>query len=406
MGWKLGSQGRVRIVPGELFGSRRTTARVMTGWLAFSCGIALGLSAPWALAQPEPSNALTGEAPIEPARSERAVVVLYEPLELEDGLRQRVRRAVTSELSELRVRVEWVAAAPVSDLTEAVVEARGWARSQGAAAVVWLEVSERGWRVFLFEPRGPHLRQRRIGAASSEAATEELAVVLRSALTAIVEGIEAGMSEVVLETAPPKPEPSTEAAGIDATYLSPSVPRQTLLALGGVYTGSAYTDEGPWENGGALVLQLRPERGSVFLALSHGVLSPLVIDREVSGARVRTRVRRRPTELFAGVELGKDALRWGPEVGVVADFVRRESLGAEAPFLATTTSSRWQIAGSARVRGTWFLVEGVGVSSSLGADFLVAPVRHVVDVEGSSVLLLRQAPIRPRLEMGVFVQLW
>lgn len=378
----------------------------MIGWLALSCGVALSSSAPLALAQQETSNAFAGEASSEPAHSERAVVILYEPLELEDGLRQRVREAVTSELSELRVRVEWAAAAPASDLTEAVAEAKGWAQSQGAAAVVWLEVSERGWRLFLFEPRGPHLRQRRIGAASSEAATEELAVVLRSALTAIVEGIEAGMSEVVLEMAPHKPEPLAEAAGIDSTQPDPSVPGRALLALGGAYTGSFYTSEGPWENGGSLVLQFRPERGSVFLGLSYAVLSPRVIEREVSGAKVQTRIRRRPAELFAGVELGSGALRWGPELGVVADFVRRESLGAEAPFLATTTSSRWQIAGSARVRGTWFLVEGVGVSSSLGADFLVAPVRHVVDVEGSSILLLRQAPIRPRLEMGVFVQLW
>lgn len=377
-----------------------------TRWLPLSCGVALIPSAPLALAQEEPGSALAGEESTQLDPSERAVVVLYEPLALTDGLRQLVRKAVTSELSEIRVRVEWVAATPASDLKEAVAEAKGWAQRRNAAAVVWLEVSERGWRVFLFEPRGPHLRQRRIGIESSEAASEELAVVLRSALTAIVEGIEAGMSEVVLETTPPTSETPTESTGNDFAHFRHAVSERAWLALGGGYTGSSYSGDGPWDNGGFLVLQIRPERGPVFLALSYAVLAPAVVDGEVSGAKVQTRLRRRPAELFAGVEFGRGALRWGPELGVVVDAVRRESMGAEEPLRVTTASSRWQLAGSSRVRGTWYVVEGVAVSSSLGADFWVTPVRYVVDVEGSSVPVLRQAPIRPRLELGVFVPLW
>lgn len=153
-------------------------------------------------------------------------------------------------------------------------------------------------------------------------------------------------------------------------------------------------------------MQLRPGRGAAYVAVGYTASTPLVVSRDVAGASVRTRIRRRPAEVFSGVEAGDGALRWGLEAGLVADLVERESLSAEAPFLGTETSERWQMAAGARLRVTWLFAEGVGLSSSVGADFLLDPVRHVAEVEGNAVVLLQQTPIRPRLELGAFVRLW
>ena len=342
----------------------------------------------------------------------RATLLFCEPEHLPVAGRRALRGKVVGELGELGVRVRGMTALEGRALRDRVAEAMTRAGAHGADAVVWLERSEAGERIYLLDVRGPHMRQRLIyGVGSAEIASEEIMVVLRSALTAIVEDIEAGLSEVALPGPSPAPaaaldDSAASKAVEDESMVAPTETREVLLGVRVGYAGASYARVAPWQHGLSVGAQLRPWRGAVYADLSHTFAAPMHVSSYVGSGQLETILRRRPTELFFGWEMSERAFRWGPELGLLLDRIERTTPRVGEPFVTAERFERWQLALGARVRVTWRFDGTSGFTPSCGADFPLGTYDQAATVDSTRIPLLEQRSFRPRLDAGLFLGVW
>jgi hypothetical protein len=315
-----------------------------------------------------------------------------------------VLEATRAPLAELGVELA-VAARPNSpDLAATTEAARTLAHSLQAVAVIWLDTERAGSSflvLYFFDPARSRLLTRRVEVSESEsAAAEEVAVVLRSAIDALLEGEELAMTEVAVaevKEEPPAPRPRPALPLSPAARLKPET-----LALGLGYVGSIFTEEASLQSGARLSLSIRPPRSRWWFAAAYEFLASL----EANAAGAVTEVARHPIEVAVARDLFTGALRLSPEAALIADAVHRQTERADAPLEATAPSTRWLWAVSLRFRGSWSLATRVWLVSALGADFVLNPFEQVAAQSASRASVSSLLAVRPRLEAGFSMNLW
>jgi hypothetical protein len=247
------------------------------------------------------------------------------------------------------------------------------------------------------------LLTRQVEVSDSEsAAAEEVAVVLRSAVGALLEGEEVAMTEVALPEVKKEP-PAPLARPAPPTRPPPQAPsRPNSFGVGLSYVGSIFNDQGTWQSGARLALALRPFASRWWLGAAYEVLPPLDAD----GAGATTRVARHPAELNVAHELLSGWLRIAPEFAVVADAVHRETREVDADLEATSPSTRWLWALSMRLRGRCVLGVRSSLWGSLGADFVLNPFEQVAAQPGAERAVASLLAVRPHVEAGFLFDLW
>jgi hypothetical protein len=314
--------------------------------------------------------------------------------------------AAKGQLAEIGIDVVLMPGARDSLASNAQI-ARKIAVTSPTLAVVWFERRANTLVVFFYDPAGPRLYSRQFAASGAPAAaSEEIAIVLRSAVNAVIEGGAVGMAEVrlpepqaeqpkPLREKKPKAKPLADEPGTDSRA-------DAMLRIGASYVGALYAVGSAWQSGGALSLSLKPPEGLWFVGLAYTYFPALTIDE----LGTQSEIRRHPGELFAGVEIRLVPIWFVAEGALIADLMERSTERVRAGLTPTADSQRWLWAFSTRIGGAVPLADRARCFFTVGAEFLLNRFDHVVETEGSATTVASPMRARPRIELGLLVGLW
>jgi len=332
------------------------------------------------------------------AETSRVVLVLSEAERSEQAIDSHLLGALRGQLSEINVEVIVVSSAHES-LANAARRAKQLAKTKHALGVIWLEQAPSQLSVYLYDSVG-RLYGRDIDADGSPASqSEAIAIVLRSAVAAMLEGDEVGMTEVQL--------PAPSAINVAAPPSSPP-PRRTIpvdqryLRVGVSYVGTLFARRTPWQHGVELALSGSPTESPWFFGLGYTYFS--AVDFESMG--VKTRVERHPVEAFGGLDMSLGAVSVNVQGAVSADYIVRKTPQVGEGFLAAPTSGRWLCAVSTRLGATVAVTRHIYGVMSIGADFVLNPYHQVVQQSSADEVIGSPLLARPRLELGVALSVW
>ncbi len=303
---------------------------------------------------------------------------------------QRLTDALTSQLAELGIRVQ-LSRGPAIGRDAAAAGPSG----RRVLAFVWIEGTPEALVVHFYEPAGASLRERRIPVADLDAASlEEVAVVVRSAASALLERAD----EPFERSEGPEP-----VAAAPLERAPPPVPPQRTLRvqLALAYSGGLYAPELGWESGLFGSVAWRPVRMPWVFGIGYTWLPPA----DFVADRVTLEIARRPADVSIGWER---PLGWGTSFratgAVVVDPIRRRTGSAAEPFERTREETRWSWAASTRLRLGWAPAPRWSLFVSGGADFVLNRFEYVVGGEVQTPII-SPLRVRPRAHLGVAIDI-
>lgn len=365
--------------------------------------------------------------------------------------------AARAQLVDMNVRLEVAPGTDVADVRErmdriAVAPRKG----DRMLAAVWLDLRPPGdILVFVADGNARRVLVRRVHLASGAegAAFEEMAVIVRSTVGALLEGHAIGMepapSGTVADAAAkppapaptsPPPQPSAPAtaqapgARVDVvpvpaqpkSVLPPVTPvpvrpaaetstsppatredqappnpesrasrhRTEALRLGIAYVGGALAPGAGWQSGATF------SAGYVAPFGAYGSLSyDAYATASLLASGIEIELARHPTTLAVGYErtLFDGRMRLTGELGLMADAIQRSAVAGPG-FVPTSDATRvvWSLGPRARIAVR--LVAPIWIAVGAGLDVVLTRFDYVVS---PSVPVLELDTVRPRLELGL-----
>jgi len=308
--------------------------------------------------------------------------------------------ATQPQLADLGLGLTLTLRTPHESPAETAALARNLATAPSVLVVVWLDIEGSTLTLSLFDPRTGRVQSRRFTPSRRRAATaEEMAIVVRAAASAALETWETAEER---SPAPPAPRPASTAPAV-APPASGAVASEGLrFRAAAAYLGTQYADHTPWQNGAGAWLALRPPRSPWLLGAAYGHFFALPVNR----AGVRAEITRNVLELFGGLNLPSARFSWGAEGGLELEHAARRTLRAEAPLSPNPQARRISLAASVRARGSFVIAPPLLLSCALGAEVPLQRFDYVITRDsGERTSLLQPYPVRPRLELGLAVDL-
>ncbi|MBI5537179.1 MAG: hypothetical protein HY898_30945 [Deltaproteobacteria bacterium] len=346
----------------------------------------------------------TGQTPVS---AKRAIVILspaQTPVPTEPLI-----AAIRAQLGDVPVRVEVETIAEIPSEMRARIDlaATAAARHQAVGAF-WLEVDATGdYLLFLVEPDGSRSLVRRVRRqpAAEAAAIEELAVISRSSVTALLDGRRIGMEGAAASqsaSASAAPVGSTPPAVPPPVVAKPSASAQRpSLWLGVGYVGSTYSSQVPWQQGMVLSVRYSPSR-SWHMGFAYAFLPASQVDTD----RVSMRLARHPFELNAGYGVWAGPLQAGLELAAILDQTDRSVVVTTSSTLVPEPDqSHWSVGISPRGRLVWRASQQAQLFTSIGADVFFHRVEYVIESAGNENVTTPRA-VRGRVEAGLAVDAW
>jgi hypothetical protein len=333
------------------------------------------------------------------AAAARVAVVLAPPESPSHPLESELPSSLQGQLRELDVDVA-IVRAPRATLGPAALRAKKLAASEHAIAVIWLELRPTDVSVLLYQANG-HLYARDLAVDGSAASqSEAIAIILRSAIAAILEGSSVGMTEIQLPAPPAPPAPPASSAP------PPRAPRRgdrASVRAGASYVGSLFARKTAWEHGAALVLTAAPPASRWFFGLDYTHFVAL----ELTSAEVTAKIRRHPVEVFTGITQRSSWASWQVTGALSADYVVRTTERTAEGLVPAAPSGRWLWAISTRLGVMVPIATRVDTVAQLGAEFLLNPFHQVIgDTNVGNQVLGSPLLARPRVELGVLISVW
>lgn len=330
------------------------------------------------------------------AASARVVLVLTQADGATEPLDAPLLGALRGQLRELQLDVV-VVKRPDEPLADTARRARQITSAEHALGAIWLEFRSSGVLVFLYDSSG-HLYARSLqpdGSVVSQ--SEAIAIILRSAIAALLEGHEVGMTEVELPAparpvAPP-PRPAARPAEREARYLNAGIG----------YVGTLFARGGAWQNGAALSLTGAPFSSPLFVGVDYSFFPALTF--ESNG--VETRLARHPLEGLLGLRLRIGRAFFNVQAALSADYLVRTTLAASEGLVPTPATGRWLWAISSRLGIAVPVSARISGVLNVGADFLLNPFNQVVGAASEGDTLVGSPLLaRPRIDLGVMISVW
>lgn len=323
----------------------------------------------------------------EALRHEQNRLVVAVPEESTGLPAQELVAALRGQLAEMGVEVV-LSSRPfdVSSDTDSEVA------QESALAFVWLGKEGEVLAIHFFESDGATLRKRRVPLRGTDAASlEEVALVVRSAVSALLERRENELSaespsqEVAVAPRPYEEETSAEQPVSDSQ-------QQPSFWLGLGWVGQRYAPEVSFAHGVQAVFGLRPTGANYGLGMSYQLLPA---ERSTTDL-VSITVQRHPLEAFFSWESTtvRTPVFIGAQSGVMVDILRRTTVVSGPDLEPSPGASRASWALTARALLGIRLGPQITLQGHAGADVLVG--RVIVALEDGQVLL-QPHRIRPRL---------
>jgi hypothetical protein len=350
----------------------------------WSCCVALALVG----ARASAADADASEAPAAPQPSSAAVVFVRADA---SGASAKSYAGTEAQLRELSVQV--VSAEPMGNLSLAsqAFRAAELSRVHRALGTIWFgEDATRQLRVYVYDAKHRQLTSRTLARADA-ASSEEVAVVLRSAISALIAG-EATELELV---AIPPPQPAPPA-------MPPAPPRERAARLlaGASYVGTTYTS-GSFQNGVQLLIAGRPSPRTLL-----GLDATWFEKATLSGAGADAVLTRYPAELFGGYAFATSPRFFAyAELALQLELLQRRTHIADARLEARPGDDRLRFSVVPRLRSVFEPTSGLLGFAAFGADITTDRYDYVVQ-SGSGPVRFAARTVRPRLEAGVAVRFW
>jgi hypothetical protein len=232
---------------------------------------------------------------------------------------------------------------------------------------------------------------------SEASVAEEVAIVLRSAIGALLEGNMTGMTEVQLPPAPKAvaPRPS-------ADVLQQPTPEVPYLRVGAAYVGTLFSRNAAFQHGAAGAIAVGLPRTPFFAGLAYTYFAPLT----VAGGGAESLLRRHPIEGFAAAEFRFNPVYVTAEAALIADAVARTTVAAAPGLSATPPTTRWLWALSTRLSCAFPLRSRLRLKLGVGAEFLLNRFDQVTDgLNARRDVAASPLLARPRFEAGLVLGL-
>jgi hypothetical protein len=309
----------------------------------------------------------------------------------------------------------------------AAVEVGSAPAGEEALCVVIVDVEAAGLRLRFEDGTGGALGQpRTIPPNSAEVMATEVATIVRSLVLALGErgrvpesrsetagGAPTASGSSGAPSAPPTPASSSTPPPPESTlrrapeYLegnAPESPPPTFRGrFRGLYTGTIYAAELPWQNGMRLEAMYVAPRWFV-VGVGYAFNPPV----EVAGPDAVVHVARQAGSAFVGLEQRLALVSYGIDAALVVADTLRSTTSAAAPFEASAASSRLGVGGAMRVFG---LVRIPGFER-LHADLLLGveafPTREAFVTQGANgeASVLSPYAFRPEVGAGMGFDAW
>lgn len=367
----------------------------MPGWLrlgkaASACALAVALLASVSAAEPA-----------------RKVVLLLSSAD--EAQRETLVGAIQAQVGDLPVSVVVQKAETVPEKLRERLDLAGSAcREHGAMGAFFVEAEAADdLIVYLVEPEARRALVRRIKKTrgAEQAGVEEMSLVVRSTVGALLEGRAIGMEEgPELEPAPPPQEPPVviDRPAPERPVPAPARESSTVRArLDAHYSGEAYASQAPWQNGLGIELSGSPD-GRLFFGLGYVASPPVEVERETA----RVRVGRYPLRAFTGYELPFDRLRLMGQLGVIGELDRRSTTKTAGGVAPTESDDSLSWAVSPRVSLRYEVWPRTSVGAGVGLDLFVNNSEYVVELPAGRETLLSPYRARARALAGIAVDVW
>jgi hypothetical protein len=354
-------------------------------------------------------------AATQPQRATSNVVALSRQT-TPDILESSFFEALRSHLKELGIGLEVSSAPRTNDPLTIASSLTLGTKNPEPIFYTWLAQYPPRVIVYLYEPGGPHLGARESTLGSSTAATsEELALILRSAILARRSGARAELDEVdwapaastrreetdkpsaVLEGTAAPPADVTPAASPTHSNLSSERGRSPNL---GAAIGFAY--EKPFSRDafqGGLHARLWLGTDTTRVGLGY-LATPTFVIRTRSAELT---IERRPVDIFVSQTLTGRIARVAGELRLVVDPLRRRTLTAQSPLEPEPATTRWTYALGAFVRGEVSLTPGLSWTAWAGADVVANPFTFGVTRGDKRETISDVLTVRPALGTGLLL---
>lgn len=350
---------------------------------------------------------LLGVASAAAAEPDRRVVLLL--ANGDEARRETLVGAIRAQLGDLPVGIVVERAEGSTEkLRDRLDLAAGACKKHAAMGAFFLEAElADDLIVYLVEPEAKRALVRRIKKTqgAEQAGVEELSLVVRSTVGALLEGREIGMEQGP-ELAPkpaPKPAP-VPAAPPPAPPRDAPAPRprdQSRARLDAHYAGESYAPEVGWQNGLGVELSASMD-GLLFFGLGYVASAPVEAERDAA----RVRIGRYPVRAFAGYEIPLDRLRFVGQLGLIGELDRRSTTKTAGGVAPTESDDQLGWAVSPRVGVRYDVGQRTSVGLTVGADVFLNVSEYVVDLPSGRETLLTPYRVRPRAALGIAVDLW
>ena len=298
---------------------------------------------------------------------------------------------IEAQLRELSVNVVSVPAMGKQSLASQAFRAGELSRSHEALGTIWFGQDDAAnLRVYVYDAKHHQLTSRTLSRPDS-AMREEVAVVLRSAISALLAGQRAALEPVTIPE--PAPAPPAKPPVVEPQRL------QRLLAGVG-YAATTY-NSGAFQHGVQLLVAARPAR-DVLLGLDATWFQ----DSVLSGGGAEAVLERYPVELFAGYAFAHSPRFFAYfETALQLELVRRTTRVSDARLEALPSENRFRFAVAPRLRTVFEPSGSLLAFAAFSADITTDRYDYVVQ-SGSGPVRLATRTVRPRLEAGVGVRFW
>ena len=299
------------------------------------------------------------------------------------------------QLNELNLTLIETTAPAFFQLLDYVQEAERVTKVSNALLAAFVTQKSGSTKIYLYDPKGPHLYARDVAVSESPAAaSEELALILRSAIQARLDGGALAMAEIELPKPPAVSQPVTRPRSPTVPPRLPEpVSASKAIELGAV--ASHPINHSNWQVG--LLLRLWATVRPLRLGLGYSVFPGL----GASSDKAEIAVYRHPIEAFAGIELLRARLNVLAESAILADPIRRVTTSASEPLTGEGPNWRWLWTVSERLRFESQLEAPLWVSLAAGAEIPLNPYAFEVAIAEQKQTVAKILPVRPSLELGL-----
>ncbi len=359
-------------------------------WIA-GLGVAL-LPAP---AWPVPLVGAPPQAETQPRQRTVLVLRSAQPLPFSEA---ELLTALGAQLRELEVEVTTEEGSP-SDSGE-----------RHTLAMLYIELSQQSLVLHLFQPEGTHLRARQIPFETSNVALlEQIASVVRSAMSALLEDKQAApapkprtapspAAPPTLGTAAPEPPPKP-ALTVERDVSS----NQATLSLGALGVGTYVFENRPFEFGLGIEARVAFFPSCRFLSATLHLLP----NTEREFEELRLEVARTPLTLVVGQGLATGPVSLEVAVGFLAERLERRIQGESTETDLSAPATHYHLGPVVRTELGWAASDALRFFGGAQVDLLMNPVQYEVAGPGPARTVVSHAlPIRPNVLAGLRLRLF